>query len=133
MALKFRFAFFSAMASSLYFIGVFLPACTAAQAVDASPVAGSWTGQFGRGQWTFEFSNEGGEWTGRYMDTRHQRWHPLHNIRVSGRSVSFNIESTPQLSFSLSVDEANMVLSGLATVPDIPAGAGIPYSGTRNP
>lgn len=133
MALKYRFAFSGAVVSSLYVTGAAFPACIAAQSVEASTVAGSWTGQFGRGQWTFEFRHEGGTWSGRYMDSRFQRWHSLHNIRVSGRSVSFNIESSPQLSFSLSVDEANAVLSGMATVPDILAGTGIPYSGTRTP
>ncbi|QBX38448.1 hypothetical protein E4M02_08770 [Brevundimonas sp. S30B] len=98
------------------------------QQVDSRVLAGSWTGQFARTAWTFEFKNENGVWSGRYMTAAANNWHDLQAVRVDGRSVSFNIESNPTLSFSLTADEQGRRLAGVAKIPN---GMSVPFTADR--
>lgn len=99
-----------------------------AQQSESRVLAGSWTGQFARTDWTFEFKNENGVWSGRYMTAAANNWHDLQSVRVDGRSVSFSIESNPTLSFSLTADEQGRRLAGVAKIPN---GMSVPFTADR--
>lgn len=105
-------------------------ASVAAQGRAASLVEGSWTGQFAQADWTFEFTREGNAWSGRYMSSRHNRWHALQSLIVSRNAVRFSIRSEPLVSFDLEVDASNNRLSGDVTIGE---GVNIPFSAERRP
>ena len=128
MQFKFRAAITAALMSVTSVAGLSVPASAVAQNSEASPLAGQWTGRFGSADWTFEFKNEAGSWSGKYMSAKFQKWHALEKVRVSGRSVSFNVVSKPQLTFDLAVDNTNRTLSGKVTIPN---GMGMPFSAAR--
>jgi len=91
-------------------------------------LAGTWTGQFASTDWTFELRSENGVWTGRYMTAKTNNWHDLRAVTVTGRSVSFSIESNPSLSFSLTADEQGRRLAGSAMIAN---GMSRPFSADR--
>lgn len=101
-----------------------------AQVVEGSIVKGAWTGQFLQRNWTFEFRNEDGKRSGRYMRSDGRSWQPLNDLRIEGGSVAFDIESKPQVSFSLKRDATNQNLSGTVTIDGI---ATIPFSAVQVP
>ena len=101
-----------------------------AQGVEKSIIGGTWTGSFLQKDWTFEFRNEDGRLQGRYMRSGGRNWQPLNEIRVSGRSVSFSIESKPKVSFALEVDAADRNMSGTVTIDGM---ATVPFSAARIP
>lgn len=103
------------------------PVATGQQA-ETRLLAGAWTGQFARTDWTFEFRNENGVWSGRYMTAAAGNWHDLQSVRVDGRTVSFSIESNPTLSFSLTADEQGRRLAGVAKIPN---GMSVPFTADR--
>lgn len=117
-----------ALALSTGMVGVLQPSSLSAQAVDQNVVAGAWIGRFGSSDWTFEFKKEAGNWSGRYMSAKDGKWHALQNVRVSDRTISFNVVSRPQLAFALSVDASDQAMSGSVT---IPSGMGMPFSAVR--
>lgn len=95
-----------------------------------SVVQGAWTGKFLQRDWTFEFKNEGGGWSGKYMRSDGKSWLPLNDLVVSGRSVSFSIEATPKVSFALSIDAENQNMAGTTTIDGV---ATVPFSAARKP
>lgn len=103
---------------------------TAAQNMERSVVEGAWTGKFLQRDWTFEFRNEGGAWSGKYMRSDGKSWLPVNELVVSGRSVSFSIESTPKVSFSLSIGAENQNMAGTTTIDGV---ATVPFSAARKP
>lgn len=104
------------------------PTAAIAQSSPAIVIVGEWTGKFGTSDWTFHFENEAGIWSGRYISSKGNMWHDLRNIVVSGHSISFDVVSSPQLKFNLSVDDSNKSLSGDVT---IPSGLSVPFSAVR--
>jgi len=103
---------------------------TVAENMERSVVEGAWTGKFLQRDWTFEFKNEGGGWSGKYMRSDGKSWLPLNDLVVSGGSVSFSIESTPKVSFSLSIDAENQTMAGTTTIDGV---ATVPFSAARKP
>lgn len=101
---------------------------TEIQNVAPSSASGVWTGSLLQKEWTFEFTAEGGNWSGRYMSPNGVKWHPLSGVVVSGRSVSFSMESKPKLSFALEVDAIKPTMSGTVTIEGV---ATVPFSATR--
>ncbi|MFA5988762.1 MAG: hypothetical protein WC803_04050 [Sphingomonas sp.] len=104
------------------------PTVAIAQSSPASVIVGEWTGKFGTSDWTFHFENEAGIWSVRYISSKGSMWHDLQNIVVSGNTISFDIVSSPQLKFNLSVDDSSESLSGNV---EIPSGLGVPFSAVR--
>jgi len=90
------------------------PACTAARPADC--VAGSWTGALVGTDWTFEFTRENGGWAGRYMTARGGKWQPLRALAIADGSLSFDIASTPTMTFRLTLDRAADTLTGYVEV-----------------
>lgn len=109
-------------------LGVLHSAPLQAETSQGNMVDGMWVGPFLKADWTIDFKNEKGVWSGRYMSSKYNKWHNLENVVVKGRSVSFNIVSTPQLNFSLALDETGKVLSGSAV---LPTGSSIPFTAVR--
>jgi len=95
-----------------------------------SLVGGAWTGKFLQKDWTFRFSDEDGQLRGTFVTAGRTNWQPLEAIVVSGRSVSFAIESKPKVSFALELDPAVGSMSGTVTLDGL---ATVPFSATRNP
>ena len=90
--------------------------------------AGVWTGNLMRRDWTFSFTANGKVWTGEYMTPGGVKWHPLNRMRVSGRSVSFEIPSKPKLIFALDIDTAAPTMTGTTIIEGM---ATVPFSATR--
>ncbi|MGA9582187.1 MAG: hypothetical protein WBR13_09485 [Allosphingosinicella sp.] len=108
----------------------YLGASPAVQSAEQSIVGGTWTGQFLQKDWTFEFRNEDGALRGRYLTSGGTNWQSLHEIVISGRSVSFNIKSKPKVSFSLEVDAPVRNMSGTVAIDGL---ATVPFSAARKP
>ena len=98
------------------------------QNVEPSRLSGVWTGSLLQKEWTFEFTAERGNWSGRYMPPGGVKWHPLSGLVVSGRSVNFSMESKPKLSFALEVDAIKPTMSGTVTIEGVET---VPFSATR--
>ena len=98
------------------------------QNVQSSTLAGVWIGNLLQKDWAFEFTVEGGNWSGRYMTPGGVKWHPLSGLVVSGRSVSFSMDSKPKLNFALEIDAAKPILAGTVTIEGV---AMVPFSATR--
>ena len=98
------------------------------QMVQSSSLGGLWIGSLLQKEWTFEFTTEGGNWSGRYMPPGGVKWHPLSAPVISGRSVSFSMESKPKLSFALELDTVKPTMSGTVTIEGV---ATVPFSATR--
>lgn len=125
------------MANTLYVFALLSVACASsvlatepllAKPAEVNKISGAWVGPFFKADWTFEFKNENGVWTGQYMSSKYNKWHALENVIVKGSVVSFNVVSTPQLNFSLTADEAGKMLSGSASLPN---GSSIPFTAVR--
>lgn len=84
----------------------------AAQGRAATDLAGTWAGTFAQTEWTFEFRREGGAWSGRYMSARDKTWQPMQSLAASARTVRFAIDAKPPVTFNLTVDRTNKILSG---------------------
>jgi hypothetical protein len=95
---------------------------------ERSVVEGAWMGKFLQRDWTFELKKEDNGWSGRYMRSDTSSWHPLSELVISGRSVSFSIESKPKVSFSLEVDTKKPDMSGAVTIDGV---AIVPFSAIR--
>lgn len=100
------------------------------QSVQSNKLGGVWTGSFLQKEWTFEFTAEGSDWSGRYMPPGGVKWHPLSGLVVSGRSVSFSMDTKPKLSFALEIDAVKPTLSGPVTIDGV---ATVLFSATRKP
>lgn len=130
MVISYGIAAVSAVLMSSSFASPAAPTPTAAQNMEQILAEGPWTGKFLQRDWTFEFKNEGGGWSGKYMRSDGKSWLPLNDLVVSERSVSFSIESTPKVSFSLSIDAENQNMAGTATIDGV---ATVPFSAARKP
>jgi hypothetical protein len=102
----------------------------ARQSVEQSIAGRAWTGKFLQRDWTFEFTRGEGRLQGRYMRSDGGKWLPLNDILLSGRSISFGIESKPKISFALKLGASERDLSGTVTLEGL---ATIPFSATPKP
>lgn len=98
--------------------------------VQATSLAGVWTGSLLQKEWTFEFKMEGTDWSGRYMPPGGVKWHPLTAVRVSSRSVTFSMDSKPKLGFELQIDAPRPTMSGTVIIEGV---ATVPFLATRKP
>ncbi len=80
-----------------------------------TPVAGVWKGPFIGSNFTFEFKQENGAWTGRYQSEKSNKWAQLRNVTVIDGTVRFKFESQPPSAFTLKVDKTGKTLNGSAT------------------
>jgi hypothetical protein len=101
-----------------------------AQSIEQRIVGGAWTGKLLQKDWIFEFRNEDGMLQGRLMASGGRNWQPLHEVIISGGSVSFGLESKPKMSFSLEVGTTNRNMSGTVTLDGLGT---LPFSATRTP
>lgn len=123
--------YFAACSAVVLALSIADPSTTAfanTQSDERSIAAGAWTGKFLQRDWTFELKQENGEWSGQYMRSDTGNWHPLNDLVISGLSVSFSIESKPQVSFALEVDKKKANMSGAVTIDGV---ATIPFSAAR--
>jgi hypothetical protein len=104
------------------------PAAASAQAPVASSIEGSWIGPFVGFEWTFELKRQDGGWSGRCMSSKTGNWHNLKSVKVSGSSVSFEMEATPVIRFELEMSSSGRDLSGLV---DIGSARKLPFAAVR--
>lgn len=90
--------------------------------------SGTWRGSFLQREWTFEFTNEEGRWSGRYIRSDGPRWHPLADVAIVGRSVSFSIASQPRIRFALELETGSRTMSGTVTIDGYGT---VPFSAAR--
>lgn len=91
-----------ALVASVVAASTLAAAAPAMAETPASPgIVGAWKAPFGESIWTFEFKQENGVWSGRYMSSKAQKWHDLLAVRVEGDRVRFGVEATPTLDFDL--------------------------------
>jgi len=93
-------------------------------------LAGIWTGSLLQRDWSLEFKNQGGSWSGAYKVPGGKTWHPVSNLVVKGSAISFVIPSKPQISFALNFENRTSGLEGTATIDGL---ATVPFSATRAP
>jgi len=96
-----------------------IPAAVAAP-VAASSVAGTWKGPFLGYTFTFEFTQSGKGWTGRYRSDKGNKWVDLQNLQVTDGSVRFNVVSQPPSLYTLKLDAAGTTLKGSVQIGQFP-------------
>lgn len=90
------------------------PRCSATVAGEC--LQGRWTGPFVGADWTFEFTRSGSVWSGRSLSSKGKGWLPVQRLVLAGNSVTFAIESRPQVTFHLTLDPAADTLSGTVDI-----------------
>jgi hypothetical protein len=83
-----------------------------AQQPAGAGVQGSWTGDFGAGQWTFKFVRVNGAWSGSYTYPQYKGWNPVLNLAASDRAARFSINAKSSVDFDLKLDSSKNALSG---------------------
>lgn len=120
-----------APAAAIVLVSCLVAPAASSPAVAPTPVArgveGSWTGPFAQADWTFEFKQQGGVWSGRYMSSKGNEWHPMQSLVASARTIRFSMDSKPLVTFSLEVGPTNETLTGDVNV----FGRNLPFSATR--
>ena len=99
-----------------------------AVAAPAQSIAGSWKGPFVGTIFTFEFSQSGDGWTGRYQSEKYGKWTNIHDISFADGTVRFSFKSQPPSTFTLKLDAEGKVLNGSAQIGQFPT---IPLNLTR--
>lgn len=118
----FRFAAAAAAATA-----VCSPVSTAV-AAPASSLAGSWEGPFLSTKFTFEFTQAGDGWTGRYRSDKFGKWTNLHDVSFTDGVLRFSFKSQPPSKFMFKVDPSGKALNGSAQFGPHPA---LPLTLTR--
>jgi hypothetical protein len=116
MSGQLRIALAASLGAALLLVGPLPAQAPAAKAVAAAPLEGRWTTKHPLRDWTLEFTRTPEGWTGRYMTARAINWHDLQALVVTDRSVTFSIDTQPQLDFQLEVDPAGQSLSGTTKI-----------------
>lgn len=83
-----------------------------AVAAPAPSIAGSWKGPFLSTKFTFEFTQAGAGWTGRYQSEKYGKWVDLQNVSFAGGALRFSFPSKPPSTFTLKIDSAGKALNG---------------------
>lgn len=78
----------------------------------AKTIQGSWTGDFGAGNWTFKFDGSGGGWSGQYSYPQYKGWNPVINLKASGQAAQFSLKAKTAVDFDLKLDPSGEVLAG---------------------
>lgn len=81
-------------------------------AAPAPSIAGSWKGAFLSTNFTFEFTQAGTGWTGRYLSEKYGKWVDLQNVRVADGALHFSFPSKPPSNFTLKIDSKGKALNG---------------------
>jgi hypothetical protein len=83
-----------------------------AQEPARASLQGSWTGDFGAGQWTFKFVRVNGAWSGTYTYPQYKGWNPVINLSASDRAAKFSLQAKSSVDFDLKLDSSRNNLSG---------------------
>jgi hypothetical protein len=94
--------------------------CSPTFAAPAASVAGSWRGPFLGTNFTFEFTQTGNGWTGRFHSEKSGKWDDLQNVSYTQRTLRFSFKSQPPSTLTLKVDAAGKALSGTAKIGTFP-------------
>lgn len=89
---------------------------------------GDWESVFGASRLIFRFQPENGVLVGRFVSTKNGQSYPLKDVRVKGRNLSFVYTSNPELTYTVTAQKGNQVLSGIWSSPD---GAAVPATLVR--
>lgn len=106
LSLAFRLGTF-AIASAAIFSPVSI-----AVAAPAASIAGSWKGPFLSTNFTFEFTQAGTGWTGRYQSEKYGKWVDLENVSFTDGALRFSFPSKPPSNFTLKIDSKGKALNG---------------------
>lgn len=88
------------------------PAGADSRATKSESIVGSWSGDFGAGNWTFVFEGAGNSWSGRYTYPQYKGWNPVIGLAASDRSARFSLKARTTVDFNLKLQPSNNVLSG---------------------
>ena len=83
-----------------------------AQQHTRATVEGSWTGDFGAGQWTFKFVRTNGAWSGSYTYPKYKGVNPVLNISASDTTARFSLNAKTYIKFDLKLDSSRNNLGG---------------------
>lgn len=100
----------AALASLVLAGGVAHGTNPAAQA--SKSIVGTWTGDFGAGNWTFKFSVAGNTWAGQYTYPQYKGWNPVINLAGSSGRATFSLKARTAVDFDLKLDAAGNALTG---------------------
>lgn len=81
-------------------------------AAPAPSIAGSWKGPFLSTNFTFEFTQTGNGWTGRYQSEKFRKWVDLQDVSFADGTLRFKFPSKPPSTVTLKIDAAGKALSG---------------------
>jgi hypothetical protein len=96
--------------------------------VKRSIFEGDWESVFGTSRLIFRFQPENGVLMGWFVSTKNGQSYPLKDVRVKGRTLSFVYTSKPELTYKVTAQKGNQVLSGIWSSPD---GAALPVTLVR--
>lgn len=81
-------------------------------AAPAPSIAGTWKGPFLGTNFTFEFTQAGSGWTGRYQSEKYGKWVVLQNVTFADGALRFSFPSKPPSSFTVKIDSKGKALNG---------------------
>lgn len=77
------------------------PAAIAQPATAPATIAGKWEGDFGAGNWIFQFSRESTGWSGKYRHLKFNGWNTLQKLSATNTSAKFSIGADVTVDFNL--------------------------------
>lgn len=95
---------------------------------ETSIFEGDWESVFGSHRLIFRFHTDSGVTTGWFVSTLNGQSYPLKDVIVRGRTLSFVYTSSPELTYTLTAQEGDQVLTGISSRPD---GQAMPQTLTR--
>jgi hypothetical protein len=98
-------------AASLIF-PLWISTASVAAVAPASSIAGSWSGPMLGKNWTFEFSQNGENLTGRFKIDNASKWTDVQSITYVDGLVQLSVESLPPSSFQFKIDSAGKAMTG---------------------
>lgn len=81
-------------------------------AAPAPSIAGSWKGPLLSTNFTFEFTQTGTGWTGRYQSEKFRKWVDLQEVSFADGTLRFKFPSKPPSIVTLKIDSKGKALTG---------------------
>lgn len=86
----------------------------------APSIVGTWQGPFLGYTFTFEFTQAGNGWTGRYKSDKNNKWSDLREITVTDDTLRFTLKSQPPSVYTFKIDAAGKMLNGSVQIGQFP-------------
>lgn len=86
-------------------------------------IEGVWKSPFLGYNWTFEFKQSAGNWTGRVVSDKSNNWGDLKDVTYDKGVLRFSLNSVPVITFNLKLNNAGDMLDGTVAFGSAPSKA----------